>query len=496
MILEINFQKSIRYYLLLLILLVFPIILANVYYIDDLTRATHGYTFWGIDGRPMSDIAMILFNFNGHLSDLAPLPLLTSCVMLAISFSIFRWKFLDDSLKSFIIPISFLFSPFIFEPLTYRFDSLTITFSIFFCFLFLFIELKNKIIELILSGAAICFVYSFYQPSINIAAIFISIYFFYLLTKDIQAYEIIKKVSVKLLSLIFGTIVYMLIILPSTHVNDNASHHPGISNSIMDTILNNANTYYIFFERNIIAENGKWLIIAFVSINIVSSIIISTKYHIRNISNSNKYVMLSILILSIIVPFLSIIASMGSLLFLSNSLETFARVYIGINAYFLLTIFLLYKAVKLKTIPMIISIISTFYIFTFVYSYGNSLNMQNDMNKNVAIEFKDATKNIKNESVKVIFNGESPKSPVFSNSSLNYPLLKTIVVDYYYNWLGPFRYMDLYGIKQIYPGVIQGELIDYKNNFCEFEKIYKSQTFSIYKKDDYLIVDFSNKECK
>ncbi|EFM6529726.1 glucosyltransferase domain-containing protein [Escherichia coli] len=485
-------KNNIKIYLFITFLLALPIIIANVYYSDDMSRAMSGVTYWGIDGRPLSDRLMIILNFNNHLTDLAPLPLIIACLLLSISFYLFHIKLFNSDNHYLFLPLSFLLSPFIIEPLSYRFDSLTISASIFFAFAFICLNYKNTVISFILHSSFIVILFSFYQASINIVFILISIEMFVNIKNNKEPTHIIKSIAFRIIEVLVGAVIYMRVVLPLTHVNDNSQNHPGVATNIIDVIHKNFIAYYDFYTRNIIPEHGSELLIGSFIVSFAFAIKLVFVYIKKH--KCNAAVFLSLMaVLSLPLTFIS---SMISLLLLENTLTTFARVYIGFNGLFLFIFTILYLGINNTRIINGIFLIFLFYIITLFYSYGNALRAQDDKNKYIAEIIGLALKNVPKNSVNVMFNGSSPKSPILLNSELNYPLFKTIVLDYFYNWYGSHVYLKIRGVNQNYPDFSSKEVSMFMKDYCKSTLIYSSNDIKIYRDNENVMVSFDDSLCK
>lgn len=131
-------RRNYSQYFIALIFFVLPIIIANQYYADDIGRSSGGYRMWLVDGRPFAEFIMTFFNLSETMSDLAPLPLIASCLLLSATLFLYRDKFLGKGFCAFIVSLSFIANPALTSLFSYRFDVLTFTFSIFFCIFTLF----------------------------------------------------------------------------------------------------------------------------------------------------------------------------------------------------------------------------------------------------------------------------------------------------------------------------------------------------------------------
>ena len=89
-------KSSFRSLLVCTVLFVLPLLLANIYYIDDNGRAALGYTNWGPDGRPLADIMIKALFLSAHISDIFPLPLILGVLIISASLTQFARHFLPD----------------------------------------------------------------------------------------------------------------------------------------------------------------------------------------------------------------------------------------------------------------------------------------------------------------------------------------------------------------------------------------------------------------
>lgn len=121
-----NRYRSVYFKLVIMSLLyVFPIILVNVCYNDDLARAMYGATGWNGDGRPLGELLILLLCGGEPIVDLAPLPLILSVLVLSYALVVYAriyLNFITSEYIQIIILLSVLMNPFAISNLSYRFD--------------------------------------------------------------------------------------------------------------------------------------------------------------------------------------------------------------------------------------------------------------------------------------------------------------------------------------------------------------------------------------
>lgn len=134
---KIQILRNNKTYILLIVLLsilyVLPIVLANTHYVDDLNRTVAGYN-WDHDGRFVSSKIMHLLSFQKEVVySLYPFSNMISAVILALSGFIICYSVgVRNKLMLFIGSFLLLTCPFLLEILSYRFDCIPISLSIFF----------------------------------------------------------------------------------------------------------------------------------------------------------------------------------------------------------------------------------------------------------------------------------------------------------------------------------------------------------------------------
>ncbi|HBM2742313.1 TPA: glucosyltransferase domain-containing protein, partial [Enterobacter hormaechei subsp. xiangfangensis] len=137
-----------------------PLMMAGVYYRDDLDRATTGYFGWSSLGRPFADLILVLFSSSStHAVNLFPLSIVYTSVFIALA-AYFLGCYLKRSgeVNYRLISAMIIFNPFYLQNAAYRYDSigmsLAFALSVFsFCFFSKSIAVKYtvSVISLILA---------------------------------------------------------------------------------------------------------------------------------------------------------------------------------------------------------------------------------------------------------------------------------------------------------------------------------------------------------
>lgn len=483
-------------YLLVCLFFVLPIVIANVYYIDDLGRATFGYTGWGRDGRPMADVIMITLNLGRKLTDLAPLPLLLAAAILAWCFYRFkRLYFGHDDIWSFLVPIAFICNPYFVEVLSYRFDSLTIVGGIAFCFMVLVTRHFKRIKRNVLACLAMLAAISSYQILLNVLAALLLIEFICMVAWSRPAQVILTLTGERLVQLAAALALYFGAVLPIALHKQQVENHPGLaSGNMADVFLFNAQSYTGFIRASLFGE-ATWFIIAALTVIMLLAVTVLAVAYIKTNGTGRKECFIAAS--CAISPFLALFLVLGALLFLKNPIAAFSRVYLGFSGYLLFfstSVYLAAEKIRCRRLNFILWL-PILYAVPFIYAYGNALRQQDVLDHDLVQSLKRNTSEFKEGEYYLVFNGERRLSPVVRNAAEKYPLINTLVINYFSNWYYPFRYMQVNGLTQLYPEPAMGITDNPRQRICQSELVKKEGDYNLYRKGNILTVDFSKYVC-
>lgn len=107
-------------------LFVFPIILADVYYVDDIGRSMSGHAAWIADGRPLMMLMAAIISNGKSLLPVFPVPLLMSVILLDYTLVLLAKKYIKDgTIYSIGLPLCLVFSNwFLLENFSYSYEAL------------------------------------------------------------------------------------------------------------------------------------------------------------------------------------------------------------------------------------------------------------------------------------------------------------------------------------------------------------------------------------
>lgn len=200
--------------LIMSLLYVFPIILADRYYNDDLGRAVTGYTGWNGDGRPAADFFMRLLNFGRPINDTFPLSLILGIIVFAYVMTLYIKYTLDINTPMCFLYAGFLVlaNPFFIPNLSYQYDSVLMLLSISLPLLAFSIPFTNIIAEILINFFLVTTTMCLFQPSIGV---WLSLLFLEVILAIIKKKSFVRRFIFRGVGGVIAVVTYVFFIAPS-----------------------------------------------------------------------------------------------------------------------------------------------------------------------------------------------------------------------------------------------------------------------------------------
>lgn len=210
-----NYTRVFYSLILLFGIYVLPILLADRYYQDDLSRSLRGVTGWTSDARPLTEWIMKWLCGGTPIGDIAPLPLLMSILILAYTLTLYLRQNLPDVHSVWILSvIGFLViaNPFFLSNLSYRYDCVTMVLSLCAAIIPYALPSGTNIRKMGCFSFLMCMVIlTSYQPCCGMyIALGCLELFFMILAADIDWIRLVMRA----VSLGTGALIYYFIIMP------------------------------------------------------------------------------------------------------------------------------------------------------------------------------------------------------------------------------------------------------------------------------------------
>lgn len=472
---------------------VFPIMLYNICFNDDLGITLYGATGLNGDGRPLGQLMSDLLSGGGIVADIGPLPLL--CAVLILSYSLVLYakenlSFLEDAYILSFVLLTVLTNPFSMSILFYRTGSFVMIMALSIPFLLFSFNEENAPwitgIGAFVSGIAIM---SLYQAAFGMCLVLVCVN---IVSWLLQGKNRIKSDIVRLIGLFLGAVVYMAFIMPR-YIDPIGWRHEAartVSGISLETIkiflVNIWNcTFYVMDYLNGLSKVSKTFLGLFVIGAWGYSLCLG---YLKTKENKRKCV-LTILVLVISPGVITVISYMP--LAILSSLGIKCRMFLAISGVLLyLGIFLMEFSKRNK---ILVTVILSGYLlsqFSCMYSYANTVKNETEYEKYLAyaIAHDIETINAENEYQTFSFSGVVPRSRKYELIRQKYSFYDEIVPRYFSNdtWIGAAWLLPYLQDNIRNEEFNEDDQIVVDNN----EPVLSNSTYSCYVKEAKIIIAF------
>lgn len=365
---------------------VLPLILANVYYQDDILRASFGEEGWISDGRPFSAFIMMILEGHYILADIAPLGLILSVIILACAGTVIaRVMFPEDErwyVRAVIASLTCM-SPFYLGNLSFRYDALPMSVAQCIAIIVPFLYIKNHFQKITLNFLAMIVILCTYQACINT---FVSSSLLYAIIKARRTdnvitsfHNLVENISIAL----FSSVAYAIIASNFIKKSSYAGEHSGIiplDSNILSTSFSNF-THSFHFVNLLLSEPLSWVIVIIYFIGFYYNFLIF-KEKLQKPRNNSKI----LCIFYIFSPTLFPILIVGYTMFLKNPVFE-PRTFTSVCIIFYFSFFSFLDTSRVRRIWTHFAVSASFiFLFSFSYSYGNALHIHSESENTEANE--------------------------------------------------------------------------------------------------------------
>lgn len=479
---RLNKAQSFIFLSIIFLIAIYPILRANVLYVDDLGRSFAGYNNWSIFGRYINDIISVLLHGNIFIGDISPIPQLISISVLALAclFMIYCISGKNDfSIISLIASIPIAISPYFIECLSYRYDSLYMSISVLIAIApIILLHPKNKtessidvsslgnaskiapqpnrsaskiipgslyvaksichnkfMISIFCSVLAICLTY---QVSLGILFSFFIIIILNYLLNNANNLDLFKLILQFLAATVIALLIFRLALFPDEYTGYvDTRMAPIFSLPVM--IYKNLKTYYAFFIKDF---NYIWLILC-------TLILLSFIYVIMKKAHT-----LAMKVGSLVIICILICSCFGAYPLLVKPLFVPRAMY-GITALVgIMCVYIVCHSNDFINKLIIFALCWSFFIFAPIY--GNCLKAQQDYTdfriELVLSEINDLPHEIIKDIKNITIYDTASFAPSLKHVMWNYPILKRLCVNHFvYDWLwGKYKFYFYYGLENFY----------------------------------------------
>ena len=465
------------------VIAIYPIIRADINYIDDIGRITTGKPITGDYSRYLTDFLSPVIHGNLYLTDVSPLPQIIAAIILALSGTILIEIIEKEGRQSLaqiisVIPIGL--SPWFLTCRSYKYDAPYMAMSIMVSILPLLYQNKKWHEYFAITTICTTMMCMLYQASSGILPALTAIMTLNAFTTYQKTKETLYKTGITAGGYLTGLFVFHAFM----HKNIPTSEYAGTTVSIKMLPANLAT----FLTKAIDDTTFLWQALFII---IAMTFIIKTAKKIK----MPLYIALPI---TTIITTLSYILSYGAYLFLEKPLTTPRAIYA--QGIFIAAISCLLfhnissKDLMSETASMLLSIT----LFSFAFTYGNALNQQKEYEnfyiETLAKDLAEIKTDPDNEKTNLRLNGSIGIAQSVYNTVQKYPIIKrSIHVGLQDTYWGRKPLMTKYDLDMLYK--IENnppETTDTSN----MKLIKESAYYTIYQSDKLVFVKLKDMSCK
>lgn len=496
-------KKYVTNYLLLSVLsflYVFPVFLINIYFQDDLGWSLRGSLGIKADGRPLTEYLILALSGGEPVTDLAPLPLILGVLFLSYALILYAQANLDYISNRYALTAVLLFmitNPFAIEYLFYRCGCMGAIASLGCPFIIFSIpDTTSKLKIFIYSSLISMGLMSLHPAPIAICLILFVVKIFFLLFQKRKVNYTLE--GIRIVGIGTGAIIYKAVI--ANHFVSRYDWRYDASQtleikpeSILVIFQNLVNTckYIVKF----LSETAEWYKIILV-LFVLSAMFLSVFLYCREKEKSDwsKTIKIAFLVLSpICVFFLSYLPLM---ILKEQSLKL--RIFLAMGSFlFYLGIILLHFTQKHQTLLhslILLLVLCNFYHYTYIYSFANAVNNQNEYDQYLAYSIAQnlETINADDEFTRFSFIGVAPRSIRTQIYTDKYPMTAKLIPLYFKNdnWRGG-AYILHYMQDDL---TIEKDTDADRELVASAEPIMANSIYSCYVNDDKIIIVFRESE--
>ena len=433
---DLNTRKFFIFLTTLYCLYVLPIILADRYYNDDLSRALKGVTGWNGDGRPLTDLLIRFLTFGRPAVDISPLPLILSVLVLSWCVTLYFREHISgfDGSPIFLIGgFGVIANPFLLPDLSYKYDCISIILSIAVCFAVFSLPELNIVPDTALKAAAALAVLCLFQPS---AGIFFSLVFPEIFFRALEGKEFLRRSIASLLGLAAALVIYTAVIAPA-FVDPLGWRAEASSLGLSpETILRVARQLYILFA---VYYEGLPKAVLAAGVILGALLLFGTAAFVRKAGEKKKG-RTALTVFALLLPFVSGAAGLSPLMVLRSARISEHMLTAVSVPLMLMGLYAVYLKMRLKTFSLLLACLCILFVFSYSFTYGNALKCQKVYETYVTGRIAGDIEDLdpEGECTKICVSGRMPRARQLQLICEKYPQFANVVPVYIYgeNWIG------------------------------------------------------------
>jgi hypothetical protein len=383
--------------LVLYALVLFPLLIADRYNVDDWGRSVRGYLNWRKDGRPLTDLIVRVLDLGTPLLDFSPICQIGAIVCLSWLSAVIARKF--EIRRPFIAALAALplgANPFFLANLSFKFDSLPMALSISLALIPIVLDdapdgnnRRSLLIGALLLLGSLCL----YQPSLNAFLVFAAFEYLLLQRRNESSAHLTALVMRRVLQFAIAVLAYKFVAMHTVHGGYGIDHSSLVSGfSGLAMVKQNLAAFWSF-PLQMLTGALRFTLLSPSLLALLASIAIGIRYSGRT-GRRSKFVWIGSAFLT---PIFVLFAVFGFLIFLQSPTGG-ARTCIGFGALLASSLILISSILTEYNVAgklqCALLFIPAYTMIAFASIYANATKVQKDYEKHIAEKLSDDLKEV------------------------------------------------------------------------------------------------------
>lgn len=358
---------------------IYPLMLADFYYIDDSWRSQLAGMAWKGEGRILIEWLYQGLSFTRSAPNMFPLPLLIATLMMSFALRSLAYHCLKKiTLSSCFVVLPMWYSPFFLQNLSYQYDGPAMALGLIAVIYAFTFRAKGIGAQIVIPSVLIAVALSFYQLNINVFVGLCCVELIGSVNDQKALKSVLLFVVCKVIQLLAGLAVYYF--TAYQFLLDNRRGMLSFDGNWFETIK--ANFYVVVRKVGLLYNEGNaWLCWILLILAIIGFLLVVVRAFRGGGTHAQKIALSLLCLIAIFV--LSISISGIALVF-----EVFnegARLLVGFSVVLTLLFYLSYQLlIAIHPRLGILLIIPALSMLSFSYAYGRVLNVQKELGVSMA----------------------------------------------------------------------------------------------------------------
>lgn len=199
------------FFLVAVLVHVFPLVLADYLYIDDIWRAQFARSEWKTNGRILTEWLYQGLSLTRGVPNIFPLPLLISAAVISFAFKSMVFSLFEKpTLVTCFVVLPLWYCPLFLQNLSYQYDGPGMVLGLAATLFAVTYDNESTIRRIVVSGALICAGLSFYQIYINVYVGLCCVMFVRVVEENKDLKKVCAWGAEQFVKLVLGVIFYWL----------------------------------------------------------------------------------------------------------------------------------------------------------------------------------------------------------------------------------------------------------------------------------------------